>query len=77
MSRGFRARIALHARRLAEMVRQEGQELPQVPGIGLDRLGRQPPLLGERGEPRHRLPAGVVRAGQDEIEGILRGGCLT
>ena len=68
ISRGLRPKNAFHARRLAEMVRQEGQELPQVARIGLDRFGREPPLLGERGKPRHRLPARVVRAGKDEIE---------
>jgi hypothetical protein len=55
------------------MVRQKGQELAQVPGIGLDGFRREPPLLGEGGQPRHRLAAGVVRTGKHEIEGILRG----
>ena len=58
------------------MAGQEGEELPQVPGIGLDGLRRQPALLGERGEPVERLPARVGGAGEDEIEGLFVS-CLT
>ena len=51
------------ARRLAEMRGEEGQELAQVPAIGLDGLRREAALLGEGGEPGQRLAAGVGRAG--------------
>ena len=40
---------------------EEGQELAQVPAIGLDGLRREPALLGERGEPALTPPRGCRR----------------
>ena len=69
MSSGLRARIAATLGGSPKMPREKGEELAQVPPIGLDGLGREAPLLGEGREPLHRLLAGVGRAGDDEIEG--------
>jgi hypothetical protein len=69
----LQAQDPFDGRRLAEVVRQEGEELAQIPGIGLHGLCREPALLGKRGEPRHRFLAGILRSGKDEIEGILCG----
>ena len=60
-----------HRRRLAEMAGQEGEELPQVPPIGLDGLRGQPPLPGEGGEPVERARLRVGGAGEHGGEGPL------
>ena len=61
-------------RRLAEMDGQEGQELAQIPGVGLDRLRRQPALAGEPRQPRGGLATRVGRAGQDGLGCVRRDG---
>ena len=61
-------------RRLAEMDRQEGQELAQIPGVSLDGLRRQPALAGEPRQPRGGLATRVGRAGQDGLGGVRRDG---
>lgn len=65
---GLQAEHTLDCGLFAEMLREKGQELPDVAGIGLHRLRREPALLGERIEPDHHLPAGVVRTGENEID---------
>ena len=68
MSRGLRARIAGTSGGLAEMGGQERQELPQVPSIGLDGLGRQPALLGEAAQPCRRFAPGIGGHRQHRVE---------
>src|SRR5262245_20712852 len=41
------------------MLGHEGKELEHVAAIGLDRLGRHPPLGTEIGQPAHHLGRGV------------------
>ena len=48
MSSGLRATMRGRRRRLAEMRDEEGEELAEIAAIGLDGLGREPPLAGER-----------------------------
>ena len=73
---GLETQDALDARRLAEMACEKGEELPQVTGIGLDSLCREPPFLGQPAKPRHRLLACIRRAGEDEIQELGLGFCV-
>jgi hypothetical protein len=54
-------------RSLTEMERQEGQELPEVAAIRLDRLERQPAFAREAVEPRRHLAPDLRRAGREQM----------
>ena len=56
-------------RRPAEMEGEKGEELPDVPVIGIDGLRREPPLVGQMPAPS-RHPLDEIGRGNDERVGI-------